>query len=741
MGAEDELLEGIRAGLVGWYDFVPRSRVLCLGRHREVIAAYLRKVGLQVKSAESSDILRGEWRQENSGRYDVIVSIGDLERTEEPEKLLDVWHGMLEPEGRLLLALNNRLGLKYFCGDRDPYTKRVFDGVENYRHMKSEFTGRMYAKSEIEEMLLAAGWDRFHFFSVLSDLDNPAFIFAEDYLPNEDMANRLFPTYNYPDTVFLEEEGLHDSLIENGMFHTMANAYFIECSPAGKFSDVLHATCSMERGKEEAFFTIIYRSGQVEKRVAYPEGRPRLQQMARNIEALKSRNIPVIEGALKGDRYVMPYIQCETGQIYLKKLLVADQKQFLCEMDKFRDTILRSSEIVKPDQGDGEGPILKDGFWDMVPLNSFYIDGEFHFFDQEFCLTLCPANYIVYRMLCTFYGGNSQFDKIIPINQMYERYGLIEHLSKWQEMEWKNISSLRKEQELSVYHAKCRRNMATVNSNRQRMNYSSAGYQRVFVDIFRGTDAKDLVVFGSGRYAERFITLYGKEHPVAFVVDNDQTRWGKKLLDISIMSPETLTGTMGKNCKVLICIKNYMAVVRQLEEIGVIDYAIFDPNFDYPKRMRPFARPKPNGDKAKKKYRVGYVAGVFDLFHIGHLNLLRRAKEQCEYLIVGVVSDRQVREMKKVEPFVPFTERMEMVCSCRYVDEVREIPFEHPDTDMAWQMYHFDVQFSGSDYEHDPVWLAKKKFLEERGATMVFFPYTESTSSTKLKKLIEKKLL
>ena len=132
------------------------------------------------------------------------------------------------------------------------------------------------------------------------------------------------------------------------------------------------------------------------------------------------------------------------------------------------------------------------------------------------------------------------------------------------------------------------------------------------MDIFRGTDAKDLVVFGSGRYAERFITLYGKEHPIAFVVDNDQTRWGKKLLDISIMSPETLTGTMGKKCKVLICIKNYMAVVRQLEEIGVTDYAIFGPNFDYPKRIRPFARPKPNGDTAKKKYRVGYVAGVFD---------------------------------------------------------------------------------------------------------------------------------
>lgn len=112
-------------------------------------------------------------------------------------------------------------------------------------------------------------------------------------------------------------------------------------------------------------------------------------------------------------------------------------------------------------------------------------------------------------------------------------------------------------------------------------------------------------------------------------------------------------------------------------------------------------------NKPNKPHHIGYVAGVFDLFHIGHLNILRRAKEHCDYLIVGVVSDRQVREYKKVKPFVPFNERLDMVRSCKYVDEAHEIPFESPDTDMEWKLYHFDVQFSGSDYEHDTVWLKK----------------------------------
>ena len=79
--------------------------------------------------------------------------------------------------------------------------------------------------------------------------------------------------------------------------------------------------------------------------------------------------------------------------------------------------------------------------------------------------------------------------------------------------------------------------------------------------------------------------------------------------------------------------------------------------------------------------------------------------------------------------------------SCQYVDKAVEIPFEHPDTDYAWEQYRFDVQFSGSDYEHDPVWLNKKKWLEARGSTMVFFPYTQTTSSSKIKKLIEERLM
>ena len=92
-------------------------------------------------------------------------------------------------------------------------------------------------------------------------------------------------------------------------------------------------------------------------------------------------------------------------------------------------------------------------------------------------------------------------------------------------------------------------------------------------------------------------------------------------------------------------------------------------------------------------------------------------------------------------PCIPFEERIEIVRSCRYVDEAVGIPTDFGSTDEAYRRYQFDVQFSGSDYTDDPIWQSKKAYLQKQGADMVFFPYTKSTSSTKLKGMIEKKLM
>ncbi len=108
----------------------------------------------------------------------------------------------------------------------------------------------------------------------------------------------------------------------------------------------------------------------------------------------------------------------------------------------------------------------------------------------------------------------------------------------------------------------------------------------------------------------------------------------------------------------------------------------------------------------------------------------------CDHLIVGVMTDEAIRDYKKKEPMIPFVDRVEIIKACKYVDEVVEIPYRRGLSDEAWNLYHFDVQFCGSDYIGNEGRMREKEFLEAHGATLEIFPYTEHVSSSKLRERI-----
>jgi cytidyltransferase-like protein len=130
-----------------------------------------------------------------------------------------------------------------------------------------------------------------------------------------------------------------------------------------------------------------------------------------------------------------------------------------------------------------------------------------------------------------------------------------------------------------------------------------------------------------------------------------------------------------------------------------------------------------------RSWRVGYVSGAFDLFHIGHLNLLRRARECCERLVVGVLSDEAIVRIKGLEPMVPLNDRLAIVAAIRYVDEADVTTVGLLDKVAAWHRYHFDAMFSGDDHAHDG-WAREQEDLRALGAQLVFFPYTQGVSTT-----------
>lgn len=128
---------------------------------------------------------------------------------------------------------------------------------------------------------------------------------------------------------------------------------------------------------------------------------------------------------------------------------------------------------------------------------------------------------------------------------------------------------------------------------------------------------------------------------------------------------------------------------------------------------------------------IGYTTGVFDMFHIGHLNILKRAKEQCDYLIVGVSTDDTAQSYKHQKPIIPFEERIAIVEAIKYVDRV--VPQTSMDKISAYKELKFDVLFHGSDWQGSSMYDQIVKDFSKLGVAVVFLPHTDGISSSILR--------
>ncbi len=133
-------------------------------------------------------------------------------------------------------------------------------------------------------------------------------------------------------------------------------------------------------------------------------------------------------------------------------------------------------------------------------------------------------------------------------------------------------------------------------------------------------------------------------------------------------------------------------------------------------------------------YRLGYTSGVFDLFHIGHLQLIKRAKAQCERLIVAVSTDELVMEYKHKKTVIPYHERIEIIRALRYVDEV--VPQVNRNKLEAQARYGFDAMFVGDDWKGSALYNEVEEAFHQIGVDVVYLPYTHGTSSTPLTQVL-----
>lgn len=471
-------LTELRKGILSWYDFPPESSLLevgagfgtltgCLcGKCAHVTAtdrsAYrARAISIRYAGKENLDIYAGDISEiVFPAKFDYIVIIGLLERAAggsrdrklyaEYLKSVQKW---LKPGGTLLFAVENRFGLRYFCGEAEPHTGRPFDGLNHYM---GGTRGRSFSRKELEDIVREAGFGYHKFYYPLPDYKLPQLIYTDAYLPEKNLRERLIPYYRSSGTLVAAERELYDEIVSNGVFPFFANSFLVECrleetvrrreAASGQNDGILYAAVSTDRGESRSYATTIGADGIVCKRPLYEEGRGNARRLYENILDLQSHGIPVVRHRLlDGDALEMPRISWPTLSNYIKEIMPRDQERFLELIRRIYAYILQSSVQVAEEENllpaalglslsEPEvravkgtfGPILKKAYMELIPLNCFYHPetGDFLYFDQEFVRENYPAKYVLFRAIHYIYCFTPDAERYCPKKRLLQIYGM-----------------------------------------------------------------------------------------------------------------------------------------------------------------------------------------------------------------------------------------------------------------------------------------------------------------------------
>ena len=443
-------LSELRKGLISWYDFKEGAEVLEVGAGFGALTGILcekcahvtvtersvfraETIAERYKAVGNLDVYAGDVMDMTfDKKFDYILLVGILEVIGSGSSDIRVYadylsrlKGMLAEGGRLLVAVENRYGLKYFCGATEAYTNKAFAGINQYRQGSRGYT---FSKKEVEDITSLAGFEKIKFYYPLPDYKMPQLIYTDEHLPEKNLKERLIPYYKRSDTLIANEQELYNDVIVNGVFPFFANSFFVECSLTEEVGTVIYAAISTDRGKERSFVTAIYQeanTSKVKKAFLYPEGRRNADLLMENIKDLEQHGIPVVFHTQDELGVIhQPYIKWPTLSNVIKEVIKTDTSRFEAILDRIYAYILQSSEVV--DENADFGPILKRAYMELIPLNCFYSpeEDEYLFFDQEFVRENCPAGYVMFRAIHYIYCFTDNAERYYPKQKLIEKYNL-----------------------------------------------------------------------------------------------------------------------------------------------------------------------------------------------------------------------------------------------------------------------------------------------------------------------------
>lgn len=451
-----------RRNILNWYDFDKDSDVLEIGCGFGAITGMLcdrcssvtsvelsqrRAMGtlLRCRDKENLEIIVGNLNDiQFSKKFDYITLIGVLEyqgrftESDNPYRdFLNKIKKLLKPDGKLLIAIENQYGLKYWCGAREDHTGVPFDGMNQYLYTNQGI--RTFSKEGLNKLIKESGFGNTYFYYPMPDYKLPTVIYSQDYLPEDDNMQNMSCYYAKDSkTLIAGEKRIYKDIIDNSVFEFFANSFLVECSDSENLGDVIFASLCDERKEEYQIGTKISNDRSVIKFALHDDGIAHLKQTVENEKSIKEHGLLTLGSYMDTDVMRVPYSTDESFEKqFVRTCMTGSIDDAIYLIEKLYEQILKSSDVVSSDnnilysflpemRNDGVdyGLVLKNGYLDMTFRNAFVHDDELVWYDQEWMLENVPADYIIYRALGTLYFSYPEINDYVPMENVIRQCGL-----------------------------------------------------------------------------------------------------------------------------------------------------------------------------------------------------------------------------------------------------------------------------------------------------------------------------
>lgn len=455
-------LTRIRQNLLNWYPFKEQSDVLEIGCGMGAITELLCKKCNSVTAVELSkrratatylrcreydnlEIIVGNLNDiQFNKKYDYITLIGVLEyqnnftSSSNPFKdFLAKIKQLLKPEGKLIIAIENKYGLKYWCGAPEDHSGIPYDGINNYAYSD---VARTFSKKQLERLIKSVGFNNAYFYYPLPDYKMPQVVYSEEYLPKNGSIDNWIPYYEpNGNSMVSDEEHIYGDLVDNDVFEFFANSFMVECCAENEdIGEIQYAVSSPFRNKEYNMITVYSKSDGFYK-IADSDSINALKATDSNHKMLDKKGILVSETNIKGyEMYTKKISGTSLIDILLREYANKNVNEVYKIFDKIYEEIIRSSEEsdkLNPifNSSDemhlsalaSDDKILKNIYIDMIHKNCFVQEnGDYVWIDQEWCLNDIPASFGLYYNIIELYSADSTMDTYIPMKLVLEHYSL-----------------------------------------------------------------------------------------------------------------------------------------------------------------------------------------------------------------------------------------------------------------------------------------------------------------------------